>query len=80
MESSKDLKESPAPASFVAGLLNVKLVETAPSSYIGVTVGAVLFAITGNAIWVAILTGLGVAVGTILSVLEANRASSRARS
>ena len=69
MESSKDLKESRDPASFVAfGLL------------IGATVGAVLFAITGNAIWVGVLTGLGVAVGSILSVLEANRASSRARS
>ena len=59
MESSKDLKESPAPASFVAfGIL------------IGSSVGAVLLAITGNTIWLAILPGLGVIVG---SILEANR-------
>ncbi len=66
MESSKDLKESRDPASFVAfGLI------------IGSSVGAVLFAITGNTIWVAILPGLGLVVG---AALEANRAYSRARS
>ena len=69
MELSQDQKERRNATSFVAfGIL------------IGSSVGAVLFAITGNAIWVGVLTGLGVAVGSILSVLEANRASSRARS
>ncbi len=60
MELSKDPKEGPGPASFVAfGLI------------IGSSLGAVLLAITGNAIWLAILPGLGLVVG---SILEANRA------
>lgn len=81
MESSKDLKESRDPASFVAFGLQILGLRLQPAHVlIGGGLGAVLFAITGNAIWVAILTGLGVAVGSILSVLEANRASSRARS
>ncbi len=60
MESSQDSKEDRSPASFVAfGLI------------IGSSLGAVLLAITGNTIWLAILPGLGVIVG---SILEANRA------
>ena len=59
MESSKDLQEDRGQASFVAfGII------------IGASLGAVLFAITRNTIWVAILPGLGVVVG---SILEANR-------
>ena len=59
MELSKDSKEDRSPASFVAfGLI------------IGSSLGAVLLAITQNAIWLAILPGLGLVVG---SILEANR-------
>ncbi len=59
MELSKNSKEGRSPASFVAfGLI------------IGSSLGAVLFAITGNTIWLAILPGLGLVVG---SILEANR-------
>ena len=60
MELSKDSKEDRSPASFVAfGII------------IGASLGAVLLAITGNTIWLAILPGLGVVVG---SIIEANRA------
>ncbi len=66
MESSQDPKEDRSPASIVAfGLI------------IGSSIGAVLLSITGNAIWLAILPGLGLVVG---AALEANRAYSRARS
>jgi hypothetical protein len=59
MELSKDPKEDRSPTSFVAfGLI------------IGSSVGAVLFSFTRNAIWLAILPGLGLVVG---SILEANR-------
>ena len=60
MELSKDPKEGRSPASFVAfGLI------------IGSSLGAVVLAITGNAIWLAILPGFGLVVG---AALEANRA------
>ncbi len=65
MESSKDVKESRDPLFVAGGII------------IGINIGAVLLAITGNTIWVAILPGLGLVVG---AALEANRAYSRARS
>ena len=59
MESSKDPKEGPGQPPFVAfGII------------IGGGLGAVLFAITQNPIWMAILPGLGVVAG---AVLQANR-------
>ena len=59
MELSKDSKEGRNPTAFVAfGIL------------IGSSVGAVLFSLTQNVIWLAILPGLGVVVG---AVLDANR-------
>ncbi len=65
MESSKDVKESRDPLFVAWGII------------IGINIGAVLLAITGNTIWVAILPGLGLVVG---AALEANRRQSHARS
>ena len=79
MESSKDLKESRDP--FIRFLLI--MVATKPTRFvafgilIGINIGAVLLAITGNTIWLAILPGLGLVVG---AALEANRRQSHARS
>ena len=57
--NSQDLKERRNLTSFVAfGII------------IGSSVGAILFPLTRNAIWLAILPGLGLVVGAIL---EANR-------
>lgn len=62
----QDPKERRTPTSLVAfGII------------IGSSVGTLLFLFTRNAIWLAILPGLGFVVGAIL---EANRRSSRDRS
>ena len=62
----QDPKERRTPTSLVAfGII------------IGSSVGTLLFLLTRNAIWIAILPGLGLVVGAIL---EANRRSSRDRS